>query len=1267
MADIPLRVVTTQTGANNLDLVKTRIMELERQLSLVQKQQASFGQGNAALSARLAETSKYITGQIAALTQQSAATSQATTSTQGLGLAQQAMGLAAGLAVTALLALGAAMIAGVGSAIEYQKTMTQIEVLTGAQPALVHEWADALKDMAGEVGKTPQELAKALYLVASAGQTGAAALDIVKKSAQASMIGMGETADVAKATTAIMNAYSSSHLDAGHAMDVLIATVREGGAEASEYAGTIGRVAGVAAGFGITIEEVGAFLATFTRVIPSAAEAATSLRQTILNLMAPSKETKDELARLGMSAEGLRISIREKGLMATLEDLIKKTDGNVESLDHLIPNVRALAGVMVTAKSQGQEYKDVLFQIVNSHGDFDKAVEKTEETVSARWDKMVARWKSALLSLGEVALGAEDVFERLMGKGGGVTQFLSEEPDPKPWNDFGATVDKTWDSLGAGVDVMGGVIEAHAIETQKQIDAANATERNKAAHEAAAKAAESHGKAVAKMVEELTEGSKNNDIMAEALDRVGGVASLSATQIQKYGAEVLKVAQAGGTLTKAQRDLLDTYMESKWIEDWGKNLAKQRELTEEARDSVFDLAIDANRLADSMGGPLGVAMNASDQELVDLIEHMQELLPTLKAAEAGGMDTSLAQETLATALAEAAGRGVLAGKALKEYEANLKANVEATHELFGVTADLTFEWADMIELLDALGISGDSAVSTMVHGFADGEELIQQTNKALEDGKLSLGEIAGLVTGLVKGFKNATDSASGMARALGGAAFGAQVGSAFGSLFGPTGQVIGAIGGALLGGVLGLFRKPAWQEVGRVAGEVLGGAISEELAKTIEKEMKDLGLTAAQAALLHITEFAEDSERSVGSFGKQLADLMKGVKDGSIPAKQGIEELTKAFESLRDEGGPAMVAFIQGTRELGLEIPAVTEHVKALLGEAASGLTALFAGIAMTDTDSAALFAGTFAAIAGEQGILAAIEQLAPAWDELVKRFEVFGPEALAILGPIPELMGLMGEKTKPIVEGLDAALNVLKGLGDSGYLTAGAFNAMQNAAQNAHDQLIANGATEQAALSAIAPLLAELQRQADMYGVELSDNTKALIAQAEASGIAFAPDPMMVMVDLLKEIVLLMGGDIPESARNARAGIEDAFDGVEINIPVRYNNEGDPPPGGHGGWHDPGEGLPHGQTGLVLRGTAEGTPVVLGEKHTPEVAAPVATLLASMQAAAVTAATAAAGNGGGPEVHVHLKIGDENLDRLIQSRLDNGFIKQPKGWAKER
>lgn len=1267
MADIPLRVVTTQSGVAALDLVKSRLAELAHQMEVVRKQQASWGPE---YQQRLAEAAKGIQNQVTALQQQKTALEQSGQAAQSAGAGLIAFSFSQQAAAQAMKLLQEAFNATVLAAVAYEKQLVQIEVLTGAQPAMVRQWGEALQDMAGQVGQAPEELAKALYFVASAGQTGAAALDIVRLSAQGTMIGMGETGDIAKALTSIMNAYSASNLQAGEAMDILLQTVRDGGAEADELAGTIGRAAGVAANFGIELEEVGAFIATFTRVIPSSAEAVTSLRQTILNLMAPSSETREELARLGLTAEGLRISIREKGLMATLEDLIKRADGNTESLDKLIPNVRALSGVMATAGSQANQYKDILFNVKNAHGEFDEAVRRTEETISARWDKIVAGSKSMALQVGEVMLNMAEFSSALLF--GGLDpekqqKFLEDRlglTDPKPWNDFGKVLSETWDTLGEGGDAMGGLAEAHALETQEAIDNAAATEANKKAKEEAEKAAEAYAKGVARLTEEMRDGIRNNAEMGDALRNVGGVASLSAEQIQKYGAEVEKAARAGAKLTKEQLELLHVYQEAKWIKAWNDDLAKQRAAYEALNDvagkTSQNITIDMGRMADAVERTGGV-VELTDVELADFIESMEKM-------KAEGGDNAYAQTVLAAALKEAADRGVLAGKALEVYEENLKANVVATEELRGTSVELAFAWSDLLGLLEALGVSGDSSIGSLVNGFAEGERVIEQTNAALEDGVLSIGEMINLAAGLVEGFKNATDSASGISRALGGAAFGAQVGSAFGSLFGPGGQVVGAIGGALVGGVLGLFREPEWKKVGRVAGAVLGHGISEELAKTIEKDMEELGLSAAQAALLHISDAAAESGRAVSDYSAQLGALMRGVADGSLPAKEGLDELTRAFEALRDEGGPALVGFIQGARELGLEIPAVTAHVKELLDGAAEGLSALFAGIAMSDQDAAALFAGTFAAIAGEEGLLAAIQKLGPAWDELVARFEVFGPEALAILGPIPELMGLMGEATKPIISGLDAALQVLKGLGDSGYLTAGAFNAMQNSAQNAYDQLIENGATEQAALAAIAPLLAELQRQAELYGIELSDNTKKLIAQAEESGVAFAPDPMMVVVDLLREIVLLMGGELPESARAARAGIEEAFDGIEINIPVNYQ-EGGEVPGGHGGATGGTAHLPHAQHGIVLRGSAEGTPVVMGEKHTPEVGAPVAALLNSMKEAAVGAAVAAvSGGGSGPtKLEVHLKIGDQSFDSLLQSRLDSGFIREPKQWAKAR
>lgn len=303
----------------------------------------------------------------------------------------------------------------VAGAIEFEAQLKRIETLTGAQPALVSQWKNEILAMSGEVGKAPKELGDALYYVASAGITGANALDVVRKSAEASAVGLGDTGDIARTVTAAMNAYGQQNLSAARATDILLAAVREGGAEASEFAQSLGRVLPLAAQMGVSLEEVASSIALFTRLGVDANEAVTALRGTLSVMSKSNEQGQKALRELGLSYADLRQEIQEKGLALTLIDLVERFKGNEEALSKVIPNVRALTGVLANAGSQGEAYIDVVKRVTNSHGDLDAAVKKTGETTSQQWERIT----SALTAFGTQTITA-------MGQGKELNTVLSD-------------------------------------------------------------------------------------------------------------------------------------------------------------------------------------------------------------------------------------------------------------------------------------------------------------------------------------------------------------------------------------------------------------------------------------------------------------------------------------------------------------------------------------------------------------------------------------------------------------------------------------------------------------------------------------------------------------------------------------------------------------------------------------------------------------------------------------------------------------------------
>lgn len=310
--------------------------------------------------------------------------------TQLTNLGGTLMKVGAGLtAVNSAAIAAAAGFAHVGA--EYEKQLVKIETLTGNSRQQVAAWSKELMDLAPAVGKGPGELAQALYFVASNGLKGAEALDVVKQSAMASAVGLGQTETIARAVTAAINAYGSSNLTAAHATDVMVATVREGGAEAAELAGTLGRVMPLAAQLGVSFEEVGASLATFTRLGVNSAEAVTALRGTLAALEKPSKGGAAALAQYGLTFEKLRQSVKDNGLAQTLIDLNQIFKGNEEGLAKVIPNVRALTGVLANAGQQADAYKQVLESIKNSNGTTAESFARTKETLAQKWAELQAQ------------------------------------------------------------------------------------------------------------------------------------------------------------------------------------------------------------------------------------------------------------------------------------------------------------------------------------------------------------------------------------------------------------------------------------------------------------------------------------------------------------------------------------------------------------------------------------------------------------------------------------------------------------------------------------------------------------------------------------------------------------------------------------------------------------------------------------------------------------------------------------------------------------
>ena len=316
----------------------------------------------------------------------------------------QAKRIGSNITSSVTLPFAAAGAAGVKMATDLDSSFSKIENLVGITGKALDNFKSSVKGVSAETGKSQQELSEALFTVASAGLRGAEATEVLERSAKASAIGLGDTQQIAQALTGVMQAYSSSGMTAAQATDTLTAIVREGNLEAEALAPTLGRVVGIASQLGVSFEEVGANIATFTRLGVPAEEAVVGLRGIMASFLKPTADAKNALATLGMTAEDLRNQVSEEGLQATLANLMQSFEGNDEALTSVFGNVRALSAVLGTAGAQGETYAAVLDNISNSTGIVDEGFENVSQTSGFKFQQTLNSLRNAGIELGNALL-----------------------------------------------------------------------------------------------------------------------------------------------------------------------------------------------------------------------------------------------------------------------------------------------------------------------------------------------------------------------------------------------------------------------------------------------------------------------------------------------------------------------------------------------------------------------------------------------------------------------------------------------------------------------------------------------------------------------------------------------------------------------------------------------------------------------------------------------------------------------------------------------
>ena len=306
---------------------------------------------------------------------------RATFGTIGRGL--RGLGRAVGRAlrpgiasITLFLATFAGISKATTDALRFSEAMSEVSTIVDTSAVSMEGLAQATLDQARAFGTSELDQARALYQSISAGITDTAeATEFLNTATGLAVAGLATTSSTVNVLTNILNAYNLEASEAARVSDVLFATVRAGKTTISELAAGLSVAIPQAANLGVTVEELGAIIATITAGGGgSTAEAATQVASVLRQLQVRFDEVQKALARTGVEFD--LNTVRARGLVPVLQDIRDAAGSDERILDILGSRAEALNAVLNTTGRNLGRFESILRQTTNSAGEAGEALDK---------------------------------------------------------------------------------------------------------------------------------------------------------------------------------------------------------------------------------------------------------------------------------------------------------------------------------------------------------------------------------------------------------------------------------------------------------------------------------------------------------------------------------------------------------------------------------------------------------------------------------------------------------------------------------------------------------------------------------------------------------------------------------------------------------------------------------------------------------------------------------------------------------------------------
>lgn len=262
----------------------------------------------------------------------------------------------------------------VDEASKFQIRISEIRTISQQNQLTTAQWASGLRDLSDAFGLPLLDVTKAAYDAISNQVTrGAQTFEFLRTTLEFSRISVSSAADAQNLLSSAIKSFGEQNLTAQKAAEVLFKTIDLGRVTASEMANTFGRVAQLASQAGVTIEQLGAAIATLTVRGVRYSEAYTLINNVLISAIKPSEAMTEVLRKYGVATG--EAAIRTFGFVGFLRILQSELNsGGLSKLAEIEQNIRSIRGALGLVSGDAfAEFEQNLQNITNGAEQFRRA------------------------------------------------------------------------------------------------------------------------------------------------------------------------------------------------------------------------------------------------------------------------------------------------------------------------------------------------------------------------------------------------------------------------------------------------------------------------------------------------------------------------------------------------------------------------------------------------------------------------------------------------------------------------------------------------------------------------------------------------------------------------------------------------------------------------------------------------------------------------------------------------------------------------------